>query len=97
MISIYKLTDYKKKGGLKKNAKPVLFYSSTENDINYTRIANFICDSGFYLFRKPYIFDHINAMHKDYGEVIITQYFLYNGVEIMTTPENLFDALKYRN
>jgi hypothetical protein len=96
MIEIYKKTDFKKNGELKKRAKPVFSYMTTEDTPDYKHIANLIKNNGFYEFTKPNYFIYIKANSKDFGDVIISQYFLFEGNKKMfVTPQNLWEALVY--
>jgi len=97
MIKIYKITDYKKHGGLKKTAKGLFFNNTDEHSEakdKYQKIANYIKEDGFFGFTSPYFFTHIIAHHREHGEVRILQDITIGGKELMTSPTKLLETLK---
>jgi len=75
MIKIYKLSDFKKHGGLKKSARGLFFNNTDEHgkDDRYARLASLIKAEGYASFSSPYSFTHINATHPEHGQVAIMQ------------------------
>lgn len=92
MIKIYKVSDYKKDGTLKKSAKGLFFNNTDEHgkDDRYERLAGLIKQDGFNSFSKPYVFTSIHALHDVHGEVRIRQEI--QGFTV--SPDKLFEALK---
>lgn len=91
MITIYKITDFKKDGKLKKSAK-TLFANNTDEhgqEDRYTELAHKIKQEGFCDFTSPYIFTHIKANHDTHGAVVIKQ----NVHGFMTSPTSLLKEL----
>ncbi len=75
MIKIYKFTDQKKGGGLKKSAKGLFFNNTDEHGKadRYETIAELIKAEGFTGFKSPYVFTAIYAKHPVHGDVFIKQ------------------------
>lgn len=96
MIKIYKVSDYKKSGGLKKTAKGLFFNNTDEygKEDKYTRLAKMIKEEGYMAFESPYIFTYIKAQHREYGAVTILQHINLGGRELTTSPIKLLEALK---
>ncbi|MGA1048023.1 MAG: hypothetical protein ACO3UU_08420 [Minisyncoccia bacterium] len=91
-IEIYKITDFKTSGGLKKRAVPLYKIESSE-DLEYKSIAREIIQAGYSNFRRGYVFTSINAKSSEGEEVIIWQTLHRNNTEIMESPLKLWDAL----
>lgn len=91
MIKIYKFSDLKKSGGLKKSAKGLFFNNTDENgkDDRYDHIARLIREEGYTGFISPYIFTSIRAVHPEHGQVFITQ----EVRGFICSPEKLLKAL----
>ncbi len=95
MIKIYKISDYKNSGGLKKSARALMYNNTDEHggEDRYVRLATIIIEEGFYGFKSPYFFTNIIAFHKEHGEVRIIQDINVGGQELMTTPKSLYENL----
>lgn len=95
MIRIYKVSDFKKSGGLKKSAKGLFFNNTDEHGKKdrYERLAKLIKAEGFELFTSHYIFTSINATHPQHGQVIISQSVNVGGSDLPTSPISLLKEL----
>lgn len=106
-ISVYEFNsaNFKKGGGLKKNAKPELLTFVGKDDevpTDYTEVAGRIKErvGGVESVRTPYVFTHI-ILHagapNDVGgkkTFMVYQDVFVNGHQFITSPTKLLEALK---
>jgi hypothetical protein len=102
-IHIYNISQYTKKGKLKKNAQHEMGLTiadvepQTEKDklYNDNYIAKTIKQRGYKSFTSPYFFTHIDCLN-DKGErclIFETLFIGSDNKEICTTPKTLFNNL----
>lgn len=91
-ITIYRVGDFKKYGGLKKTAKPLYANSG----LSAKESAEAIKSRGYAFFEKPYFFSHIEAVHPNWGKVQIHQQVEVAGRLLITSPEELYKQLTLR-
>jgi hypothetical protein len=90
-ISIYKASDFKKNGTLKKKATPE--FQKIGESLSIPQVADEIKANGYGNYSTPYVFTYIRGTNKQGEAIKIFQNFQMSSGWVITSPQELLTYL----